>query len=146
MNACATYEDVNLVLKLYELRREQKLREARSWFVKVFQAKTMAEFDKICPRGTDENAHYRMVISYWDMVASFVTSGVLHQELFFQNGRELLVVWERIRDLLPEFRKTVQDPTSLENLEKVAKAYIDWMNKRAPHSYEAFAARIRDAT
>lgn len=92
----ATHEDANLLLRLYELHREEKLRKAREWFMKNFHAGTMEEFQKLCPLGSEENAVYRMVVSYWDMAASFVTAGVLHEKLFTQNSRELLFVWERI--------------------------------------------------
>ena len=68
---------------------------------------------------------------------------MLQQELFFQSGRELLVVWERLRDLLPAYRESRSDPTSFENIEKVAKSYIEWMNERSPGSYDAFSKRIR---
>ena len=96
----ATYEDANLLLCLFELRREEKLRQARAWFTKNFHAHTLEEFQTLCPMGSEENAYYRMVSGYWDMAASFVTSGVLHQGLFSQNSRELLFVWERIRDVV----------------------------------------------
>ena len=93
----ATYEDANLLLRLYELRREERLRKAREWFIKNFHASTMEEFQKLCPLGSKENAFYRMVVSYWEMAASFVTGGILHQSLFAQNSRELLFVWEDSR-------------------------------------------------
>src|SRR5437764_15388700 len=103
--ARATYDDVNLIVKLYELRREDRLREARRWFVASFKVKTMEEFQALCPPGSEANASYRMVTTYWEMVASFLTNGVLHQELFFQSGRELLLCWERVRDILPHVRQ-----------------------------------------
>src|SRR6266571_1730587 len=95
-----TYDDVNLLLKLYDLRREGRLREARRWFAASFKVKTFEEFNGLCPGGSEPNASYRMVTGYWEMVASFLTSGVVNQELFFQSGRELLFTWERIRDVL----------------------------------------------
>jgi hypothetical protein len=75
----ATYEEANLLLRLYELRREERLRKAREWFIKNFHASTMEEFQKLCPLNSEENAFYRMVVSYWDMAASFVAGGVLHE-------------------------------------------------------------------
>jgi hypothetical protein len=143
MKACATYEDVNLILRLYEMRRETKLREARSWFAQSFRVKTVEEFGQLCPPGSDPNAYYRMVTSYWEMVASFITNGVLHQGLFFENGRELLFVWERIRDVVPALRQSNKDSRSLKNLENVAEAYIRWLHEEAPGSYEAFSQRVR---
>ena len=143
MTNCATYDDVNLVLRLYDLRREDRMREARAWFIDEFHAKSLEELDELCPPGSGENASFRMVVTYWDMAASFITSGVLQQELFFESGRELLVVWERMRDLLPAYRESRADPAAFANLEKVAKSYSEWMDESAPGSYDAFSKRIR---
>ena len=120
----ATYEDANLLLRLYELRREERLRKAREWFIKNFHASTMEEFQKLCPLGSEENAFYRMVVSYWDMAASFVTGGVMHEGLFTQNSRELLLVWERIRDVVPPLRETFKNSNIARNMETVANAMI----------------------
>ena len=118
----ATYEDTNLLLRLYELRREERMRKARDWFSKNFHASTLEEFQKLCPLGSEQNASYRMVVSYWDMAASFVTGGVLHQEIFMQNSSELALVWERIRHIVPALRKTFKNPTLSRTLETVANA------------------------
>ena len=100
--ACATFDDVNLILRLYELRRDEKMRQAREWFSKSFTAHSLDEFNSVCPPGSEQNVWFRMVVSYWEMVASFITGGVLNQELFFQSGHELLMVWEKIRDAVPQ--------------------------------------------
>jgi hypothetical protein len=141
--ARATYDDVNLVLKLYEMRREERLREARRWFAASFKVKTFDEFTKLCPPGSDPNASFRMVTTYWEMVASFLTSGVLNAELFYQSGREMLFTWERVRDILPTVRETYTHPRELKNLEDAATAYIGWWNAHAPGAYDAFSKRVR---
>src|SRR5262249_66177 len=104
-DAPPTHEDAKLLLQLYEMRRDERLREARRWFAASFGASTFDELMKLSPPGTEENASYRMVTSYWELVASFITSGVLNQELFFQSGRELLFCWTRLRDLAPQVRE-----------------------------------------
>lgn len=139
----ATYEDANLLLRLYELRREEKLRQARDWFSKNFKASKLEEFQKLCPLGSQENAYFRMVTSYWEMAASFVTNGVLHQDLFAQNSRELLFVWERIRDIVPAWRETFKNPKLVRNVETVATAMIE--EEKRQGSYEAFSAMVRGA-
>jgi len=138
-----TYDDVKLVLKLYDMRREPRMREARRWFTGSFKAKSMDDFNALCPGGSEQHASYRMVTTYWEMVASFVTSGVLNDELFFQTGRELLFCWERVRDLVPHIRELYKNPIELRNLETAAKAYIKWWNKQAPGAYDAFSKRVR---
>ena len=85
------------------------MREARNWFTGNFKVRTLEEWTALCAPGTDANASYRMVTSYWEMVASFITSGVLNPELFYQSGRELLFCYARVRHVLPGVaRKTRQ--------------------------------------
>src|SRR5215510_2762950 len=143
MESPATYEDVNLVLRLYELRREDRLRKARAWFAQAFKVRTLDEFNKLCPVGSDENAYFRMVVTYWEMTASFITSGVLNQNLFFQSGRELLFVWERLRDVVPHIRESFKDPAAYRNLETVAQSFIGWLKAQSAESYSAFSNRVR---
>ena len=138
----ATYEDVNLILKLYEMRREEKMRQAREYFGGMFGCRTMEEFNKQCPPGSGPNAYFRMVVSYWDMVASFITSGVLNETLFFESGREMLFVWERIKDLVPHYRESAKDPMMWKNLETVSNRFVEYMNKRGPEAYETFSKRV----
>jgi len=135
----ATYDDANLLLRLYELRREDTMRKARQWFA-TFSANTPEEMQKIAGMGTQENAYFRMVTSYWDMAATFVTSGVLNEELFLQTNGEALFVWEKIRNLVPATREAVKMPNYLANLEKVANAGIQRMG---PEAYKNFSERIR---
>jgi hypothetical protein len=139
----ATFDDVHLIIKLYEMRREPRLREARMWFAASFKPRTLDEFRSLCPPGSEANASYRMVTTYWEMVASFLTSGVLNPELFYQSGRELLFTWERVRVIVPALRDSYRHQRELKNLEDAAQAYIAWWNNVAPGAYEAFAARVR---
>ena len=139
----ATYDDANLIMRLYEARREEKLRAARAWFSANFHATTVEEMQRIAPPGSQENAYMRMVVSYWEMAASFVTSGVLNQELFFQTNGELLFVWERVRELVPGFRATSKNPHSWRNLETVGNAFIKWMEALGPEAYPTFQAMVQ---
>jgi hypothetical protein len=137
-----TYDDANLILRLYELRREEKLRAARAWFVKSFKAQNLEQLQELCPPGSDEDVYARMVATYWDMAASFVTSGVLNFELLAASGNELLFVWTRIRKLVPELRAMLNSQRPYENLEKVGQMLIDRMNAGNPETYAAFEARV----
>ena len=141
--ARATYDDVNLILRLYEMRREDRLREARKWFTGSFKAKSYDEFIALCAPGSEPNASYRMVTTYWEMVASFLNSGVLNAELFYQSGRELLFVWERVKDIVPTVREKMGHTREFRNLEDAAAAYITWWNHTAPGAYDAFSKRVR---
>ena len=139
----ATHDDVNLIIKLYDLRREERMRQARTWFAGAFKIKTVEEFHALCPPGSEQNASFRMLVTYWDMVASFLTSGVLNRELFYQSGGEMLFVWERLRDLVPSLRDIFGNPLQYRNLEQAATAFIAWWNTQAPGAYDAFSKRVR---
>jgi hypothetical protein len=138
----ATYQDAELVLKLYELRREERLRTARAWFTGSFSAGSVAEATEKYPPGSDHNAYYRMVSSYWDMAASFVVRGIVHEELFFESSTEMLLVWEKMKDLVADLRRLRKNPIIFRNLEKGAAKYIEWLNKQAPEAYEGFRAML----
>jgi hypothetical protein len=133
----ATYQDAELVLKLYEMRREERMRAARSWFMASFKVQSLAEAMEKFPPGSDTNASLRMVTSYWEMAASFVVRGVLHEELFFENSTEMLVVWERVKGIVEDFRQARKNPLYLHNLEKAAAKYVQWLNANAPGAHEA---------
>jgi hypothetical protein len=77
------------------------------------------------------------------MVASFMTAGVLNKELFFQSGRELLIVWERVRDYLPSQREAYKDPNFLKNLEIIGTEFGNYLRKQDPGAYEALLKRIK---
>jgi hypothetical protein len=138
-----TYDDANLILRVYEMRREERMRKARAWFTSQFKVTTWDDLQKLAPPGSDENASFRMVVTYWDMVASFITSGVLHKELFFQSGRELLLVWERVREVLPEIRSRYKDPLLWGHLETVGNEFATYFKGKSGDGYEAFLKRIK---
>lgn len=141
-NTPATHDDVKLILHLYELRREQRLRVARAWFIAHCKAATFEDMMKLAPPGSEENASLRMVSSYWDMAASFVRSGALNADLFYESNRELLVVYARLKPMLAAVRQAYEDPFYLHSLEEIGEHYAAWLNKRAPGSFEAFAKRV----
>ena len=144
MHPRPTYDDANLILRLYEMRRENRMRQARTWF--STKCKGVQSFDdliKLAPPGSDENASFRQVVTSWDLVSSFIASGILHRELFFQSGRELLLVWERVKDFLPSMRETYKDPNYLKNLETVGTEFAAYVKAHGEPAYEAFLKRIK---
>ncbi len=144
MHPRPTYDDANLILRLYEMRREPRMRDARAWFTaKCKGVTTFKDLQALAPSGSAENASFRMVTSYWDLVASFIVSGILHRELFFQSGREMLIVWERMRDLLPDLRQQYADPHYLKNLEVVGTEYAAYFKSQDAGAYAAFLSRIK---
>ena len=138
----ATYQDAELVLKLYDMRREQRLRDARAWFFGNFSATSVSEAMERYPRGSDHNAYVRMVSSYWEMAASFVVRGILHEDLFFENSGEMLGVWEKMKDFIADMRRVHKNPTLYRNLEKASLKYIEWLNRQAPEAYPQLQAML----
>ena len=133
----ATHEQVNLMLKLYELRREPKLREARDWFGANFHVQTAEDVMRLCPPGTRENTYMRMVLGYWEMVASIVNRGLIDEDLFFENSGEQWMVWEQVKPVLEAWRTMFGSQKVFRNMEEHAKRLEDWREKHSPGSNEA---------
>lgn len=138
-----THEQANLLLRLYELRRDPRMREAREWFVSDFSASTLEELFKKYPPGSKDNASYRMVVSYWDMCAGIVNRGLIDDELFFENNGEVWIVWDKVKELALSQRKTMNNPTILKNLLELGERFEAWREKSAPGFNEEMRKRFR---
>lgn len=139
-----THEDAKLILHLYDLRREERMRKAREWMGGEFRAYTLEEAMKAAPPGSGMNASYRMVTTYWDMVATLIVNGVLNQELFFQSGRELLFTWEKVKLVVLETRVARKNPNLLKNLEKVGNDFAAWVIANdGQEAYDEFVKMVR---
>jgi hypothetical protein len=112
-----TYEDAKLVLKLYELRRDEKLRQAREWFARKFFPRSAADVQAAMAPGNPDNVWLRMVFGYWEMAASFLVHGVLNPELFFESGAEMIFVWAKMEPFVGALRAEMNMPV-LVNVEK----------------------------
>jgi hypothetical protein len=138
-----THEQANLLLRLYELRREPRMREAREWYVAKFRPTSLDDVTKLAPPGSEENASMRMVISYWNMAASIVNHGLIDEEFFFENTGEQWAVWGRIRALVPAMRERSMNPHQYEHLEKHVNRFEAWREERAPGSGEAIRRMLQ---
>ncbi len=110
------HQSAALILELYNLRREEKLRAARDWFASFLPA--TAEEVLEAWRG-EHSPKYRMVTSYWDMAATLVNHGGIDADMFNEAGAEHVFVFVKLEPFLPEIRKTVGVPSYLSNLEKL---------------------------
>jgi len=135
--ASVSFEEVHLMLRLYELRRDPRLRQARTWFVENFHPGSAEELTQKFPQGSEENTFVRMVVSYWDMVAGIVNRGLINDELFFESNGEIWIVWDRIRNIVPTWRTAFKNPTLFHNLEETCHRLEQWREKRAPGSSAA---------
>lgn len=129
--------NAELLLEIYDLRREEKLRRARAWLLGHFWAENMKEFMEACPPGSETNAHYRQVTSYWDMVAAIVNRGMLDEDLYFETTSESLLVWLRVKNVAYEMREARKNPLLLRNLEVLSEKQEKWLAARAPQALEA---------
>jgi hypothetical protein len=127
-----TYEQAKLQLKLFDLRRETRLRQARDWFSKNYFANTLDEAMIIAPMGTEAGTSYMMVVSYWDQTCAYLNHGLLHEDLFFETSGEFFFVWERVKPTIREGRQRFSHPLYLANLEKAAKRFESWSEARTP--------------
>jgi len=132
-----TNEQVNLMLRLYEDRREPRLREARDWFGANFHVKTQEDLMRVCPPGSQGNLYMRMVLGYWEMVASIVNRGLIDEEFFFESNGEQWVVWEQVKPVIGVWRAMFSSPNFLANLEQHVARLEAWREKRSPGSNEA---------
>ncbi|HEY2962020.1 MAG TPA: hypothetical protein VGJ37_06355 [Pyrinomonadaceae bacterium] len=132
MSSKPTNEQAQLHLQVYDLRREARLRQARDWFQQNYRADTVEEAMSIAAPGTEHGNFFGMVIGYWEQACALLNYGLLHDELFFETSGEFFGVWEQVKTVLPQFRQQFKDPNLLANVEKAAKRYEEWSEKRAP--------------
>ena len=120
-----THADAELILKLYEARRETEIRKARQWWTTTFWPESADDIVKVMrASGTQENGWFRQVLGYWGMAGSFVSHGVLSEELFFEASfcGEMFVIFLKLEPFLEEVREKTQNPTLLVNLEKLVRS------------------------
>ena len=124
-------ESADLILKLYETRREPVMREARKWFV------------GFCPDSVDDilkamisdqtSPYFRMVTTYWEMAAGFVNHGAIDEQMFNETNTEHFVIFSLIEPFLGELREKLNNPKMLANLEQLIM--------KQPDAKEMLAAR-----
>jgi hypothetical protein len=109
-------ESANLILKLYELRREPVMREARNTFM-GFDPRTVEDY--MAGMMGPDSAHIRMVVSYWEMAASLVVNGAIDAAMFEETAGEQTLVFGKIEGILPQLREAMGNPNMFKNLEQI---------------------------
>lgn len=143
-----TTADAELILKLYDLRREPEMRKARAWWANEFFPESADDFVKIARAfGTQENAWLRQVAGYWDIVASFAVNGVLNEDLFLQPGfsGELFLIYSKVHPFIKELREQLGDPQVFFAVEK-AVTRTKWGKNRLQFMIKRVAARRESRT
>jgi hypothetical protein len=144
----AKQEDAQLVLRLYELRRDEEMRKARAWYASEFLPDSFDDIKAVWFDGKHpHNPHFRMVTTYWDMAASFVAHGALNGNLLLESSTEMLVIYAKVEPYLQDMREQSGIASYLGNIEKVieqyplaqeklgwARAYIERLKKQRAQS------------
>jgi hypothetical protein len=128
------FENALLNLQLFKLRREPVLREARDWFLREFNPQSFDELVTLV--SAERNASFRMVVGYWDMAASLVTTGAIDAAAFLAAHGEVFATFSKIHPFLGELRQTSGELDFCQHVEAVVLG--------APNA-EAILARRRDA-
>jgi len=142
------FESAELILKLYDLRREEKMREARNWIFSFNP--TSAEQYTQTMMDPDVGGYLRMVTSYWDMAATLVVHGAIDADMFNETAGEHMIIFAKIEPILADLRAMWDMPDAMKNLEKVVmdapngaekvKKTQEWMKSMAGGQAEEAAA------
>lgn len=117
----ATAQDAQIIMQLYDLRREPVMRAARKFMVSEFWPQSYEEFKAVLTGyGTEHNAYMRQVLTYWDMAAAMVLQGAVNEELFLQSNTEPYFLFTKFGSYLPQARNDFLNPEFALNLEKLA--------------------------
>ena len=122
MSDSPNHHDAELILKLYDLRREAEIRKARNWWFAAFWPETAEDFLQVAQAvGTPENNWLRQVPGYWELAASLVLHGTLNETLFLEPAfsGEMFLIFAKIHPFLKDVRERTQNPRMLANVEKV---------------------------
>jgi hypothetical protein len=124
----SSYESADLLLKLYDLRREPTMRQARAWFV-GFNPDSLD--DVLKAMSGEHNAYFRMVTSFWDMAAALVNNGAIDEKMFNDANGEHVVVFAKVEPFVAEFRSRTQIPGWLQQLEQLVMRQPDMKSRLA---------------
>lgn len=141
-------ESADLIMKLYDLRREATMRKARDWMF-FFNPASAEDYMKTM-MDPEVGGYLRMVTSYWDMAATFVNQGAIDAEMFNQTAGEHFLVFAKVEPFIAELRAMWESPEAMSNLEKVImdspngaerlKKTQEWMKSMAAPQAEEAAA------
>jgi hypothetical protein len=131
------HESADLILKLYDLRREAVMRQARDWYF-TFQPETIEEV--VAAARGEKSAYFRMVVSYWDMACSLVNNGAIDEQMFADANGEQNYVFAKLHPFIAQMRELSKQPHYLTNLEKYVMRQPD--AEQRMESLRAFAKQM----
>lgn len=119
----ATHNDADLLLRIYEMRREPELRKSRDFMSFKCEARTFEEFTKKYPMGSPGSLHWGKVFGYWDLACALVDRGLIDKDLFNTCNGEHVALFLKFRPVIEGFRKAWNFPQMLASLERVATSH-----------------------
>lgn len=125
------FHSAELILKLYDLRREEKMRDGRAWFIGFFPDSVDDVIKAMIDPAT--SANFRMVTSYWDMAASFVNRGAIDEAMFMDSAGEIWVVFCKVQPYIADLRERLGSPNMMKHIEELLM--------RQPNALETLAVR-----
>lgn len=112
-------DDALAILKLYEIRSEPLMRQARAWFMSEFKPQSGLEILGLLQSGEKESAFYRMVSSHWEVASALVNNGGIDEKMFLEANTEHLVVFAKLQPFIGEIRETIGEADYLAQLERL---------------------------
>ena len=132
----ANSSDAEIILKLYELRTEPVMRQARAWITAEFWPSNADDFFFVLnDYGSQHNAFLRQVVSYWEMAAALVLHGSLSADLFLDTNGESFFILAKLAHILPEIQE--QRPTYMAKTLRLIESY-----PAAAHTYEGMRKNV----
>jgi hypothetical protein len=136
-------KQAELILKLYEIRREAGLRAARDYVGGEFKPRSVDEFVSLVKEGGKQSGHVLQVYGYWDMVAAFVVHGALDESLIFDTCQEMYFQFEKIQPYLAGFREKMNLPDFLKSIESVVAYAQERRTRVATKATRPKPAKVR---
>jgi len=134
----ATPADAQVIMQLFELRRETEMRKARDWFAAQFHPQSVDDImNTLMQFGSDGNRYFRMVTSYWEMAATMVNHGAVNEQLFLETQSEMFFIFAKIHPYLEAFREKMGSPDAMRNVEALINK-----SEASRKKLEAFKQRI----
>lgn len=136
----ATAADARVVMQLYDLRREAEMRKARHFFASEFNPQSLDDVLKIgMAFGTQQNAWFRQLLTYWENAATLVLRGAVHPGLFMDWNHEIVFTYVKLKPFLAAIRKHFESPEFMANTEKLLNSTAE--NRKAVQDMERRMAK-----
>jgi hypothetical protein len=132
------HHDADLILKLYELRREAVMRDSRNAINGKFWPKSYEDVLAITKPDHPMNAAFRQVSSYWEMTYGMAKHGIIHADFLIESGGEGLFLYAKIHPYLERFRKENSSPTAFQNAEWISTQCTEGRKR-----FEMIQGRVR---